>query len=85
VPLTTLQCTEKVLPFYYLWLQIYLMLKVTQNRINSSLQRWPWIARLISFVIFFSLNAFLKCKVPNSLSLWILLYHFFLFRFTGCC
>jgi len=68
VPLTTLQCTEKVLPFYYLWLQIYLMLKVTQNRINSSLQRWPWIARLISFVIFFSLNDFLKCKVPNSLS-----------------
>ncbi len=59
VPLITLQCTEKVLPFYYLWLQIYLMLKVTQHRINSSLQRWPWIARLISFVIFFSCETYL--------------------------
>lgn len=59
VPLITLQCTEKVLPFYYLWLQIYLMLKVTQHRINSSLQRWPWIARLISFVIFFSCERYL--------------------------
>jgi hypothetical protein len=94
VPLITLQCTEKVLPFYYLWLQIYLMLKVTQHRINSSLQRWPWIARLISFVIFFSCERYLlllfecfpEMQSPKlSLSLWILLYPFFLFRFTGCC